>query len=138
MKNVMIHPATHDTVREAVDRAFEIFPLDLAGKIVLIKPNALRTSSADEAIVTHPSVLRAVVEKVETLAPAAIIVGDNPGVVSYGANEECFEKTGLMAAAKGYYRNIGNDPVKVAFNPAFMPSVSVSKIVMEADIIISL
>ena len=138
MKNVLIHPASYDSVRPAVDRAFEIFPLDLAGKTVLIKPNALRTSSADEAIVTHPSVLRAVVEKVETLAPAAIIVGDNPGVVSYGANEECFEKTGLMAAAKGYYRNIGNDPVRVGFNPSFMPSVSVSRVVMEADIIISL
>ncbi|RJP90532.1 MAG: DUF362 domain-containing protein [Desulfobacteraceae bacterium] len=138
MKTVMIHPATHDSLRPAIDRAFEIFPMDFAGKTVLIKPNALRTSAADEAIVTHPSVVRAVVEKVETLNPAAIIVGDNPGVVSYGANEECFEKTGLMAAAKGHYRNIGNDPVKVDFNPAFIPSVSVSRIVMEADIIISL
>jgi uncharacterized protein (DUF362 family)/NAD-dependent dihydropyrimidine dehydrogenase PreA subunit len=110
----------------------------LSGKKILIKPNALRTSKADEAIVTHPSVLRAVVEKVETLDPAAIIVGDNPGVASYGANEECFEKTGLMDAAKGYYQNIGNDSVNVAFNPAFMASVSVSKIIMEADIIISL
>ncbi len=138
MTSVMIHPATHDTVRPAIDRAFEIFPVNLSGKKVLIKPNALRSSNADEAIVTHPSVLRAVVEKVETLNPAAIIVGDNPGVASYGANEECFEKTGLMDAAKGYYQNIGNDPVAVDFNPAFMASVSVSKAIMEADIIISL
>ena len=138
MKTVLVHPATYDTVRQAIDRTFEVFPLNLTGKTVLIKPNALRTSTADEAIVTHPSVLRAVVEKVETLSPAAIIVGDNPGVVSYGANEECFEKTGLMAAAKGYYRNIGNEPVKAGFNPAFMPWVSVSRIVMKADIIISL
>jgi uncharacterized protein (DUF362 family)/Pyruvate/2-oxoacid:ferredoxin oxidoreductase delta subunit len=138
MKNVLIHPAAHDTVRPAIDRAFEIFPMNLSGKKVLIKPNALRSSAADEAIVTHPSVLRAVVEKLETLNPATIIVGDNPGVASYGANEECFEKTGLMAAAKGYYQNIGNDPVTVDFNPAFMASVSVSKIIMEADVIISL
>ena len=138
MTSVLIHPATYDTVRPAVDRAFEIFPVNLSGKKVLIKPNALRSSAADEAIVTHPSVLRAVVEKVETLNPAAIVVGDNPGVASYGANEECFEKTGLMAAAKGYYRNIGNDPVSVDFNPAYLSSVSVSKVIMEADIIISL
>jgi len=138
MTNVMIHPATHDTVRPAVDRAFEIFPVDLSGKKVLIKPNALRSSGADEAIVTHPSVLEAVVEKVETLNPSDIIVGDNPGVASYGANEECFEKTGLMEAAKGYYQNIGNDPVTVDFNPAFMASASVSRAIMEADIIISL
>jgi len=138
MKNVLIHPATHDTVRAAVDRAFEIFPMNLSAQKVLIKPNALRTSAADEAIVTHPSLVRAVVEKVETLNPAEIIVGDNPGVVSYGANEECFEKTGLMEAAKGYYVNIGNDSVKVDFNPAFMSSVSVSKAIMDADIVISL
>jgi len=138
MKNVLIHPATYDTVRPAVDRAFEIFPDNLSGKTVLIKPNALRTSNADEAIVTHPSVLRAVVEKVETLNPAAIVVGDNPGVASYGANEECFETTGLMVAAKGYYQNIGNDPVNVRFNPDFMSSASVSRIVTEADILISL
>jgi len=138
MNNVLIHPASYDALRPAIDRAFEIFPIDISGKKVLIKPNALRSSNADEAIVTHPSVLRAVVEKVETLYPASIIVGDNPGVASYGANEECFEKTGLMAAARGYYQNIGNDPVKVDFNPEFMATVMVSKAIMEADIIISL
>jgi uncharacterized protein (DUF362 family)/Pyruvate/2-oxoacid:ferredoxin oxidoreductase delta subunit len=138
MKNVLIHPATHDSVRPAVDRAFAVFPVNMSGKKVLIKPNALRASDAEEAIVTHPSVLRAVVEKVETMNPSAIVVGDNTGVASYGANEECFEKTGLMAAAKGYYQNIGNDPVNVAFNPEWMPQVSVSRIVMEADVIISL
>jgi uncharacterized protein (DUF362 family)/Pyruvate/2-oxoacid:ferredoxin oxidoreductase delta subunit len=138
MTSVLIHPATHDTVSPAIDRAFEIFPIDLSGKKVLIKPNALRSSNADEAIVTHPSLLRAVVEKVETLNPDTIIVGDNPGVASYGANEECFEKTGLMEASKGYYKNIGNDPVNVDFNPAFMASASVSRAIMEADIIISL
>lgn len=138
MHAVMIHPATHDTVREAVDRAFELFPKDVAGKKVLIKPNALRASRAEEAIVTHPSVLRAVVEKVETLNPSAIIVGDNPGVASYGANEDCFATTGLMDAARGHYRNIGNDPVRVPFNPAFMETVSVSRAVLGADVLISL
>lgn len=138
MTDVLIHPATYESVRPAVDRAFELFPVTISGKKVLIKPNALRTSAADEAIVTHPAVLQAVVEKVESLNPASIIVGDNPGVVSYGANEECFEKTGLMAAARGHYRNIGNDPVNVDFNPDYMSPVSVSKAIMEADVIISL
>jgi uncharacterized protein (DUF362 family) len=65
-------------------------------------------------------------------------VGDNPGFFSYGANEESFKKTGLMEAAKGHYQNIGNDSQKVNFNPAFMPTVSLSQIVVEADIVISL
>lgn len=138
MSNVMIHPATYETVRQAVDRAFELFPLKLQGKSVLIKPNVLRASDAREGIVTHPAVLRGVVEKVETMGPASIVVGDNPGVASYGANEGSFKKTGLMEAAKGYYQNIGNDSRTVGFNPDFMSTVSLSRIVLDTDIIISL
>jgi uncharacterized protein (DUF362 family)/Pyruvate/2-oxoacid:ferredoxin oxidoreductase delta subunit len=138
MSKVMIHPATYESVRQAVDRAFELFPQDLRGKAILIKPNVLRASEAKEGIVTHPAVLRAVVEKVETMAPASIVVGDNPGLFDYGANEGSFSKTGLMEAAKGYYQNIGNDSLKVDFNAAFMSTVSLSRIVLDADIIISL
>jgi uncharacterized protein (DUF362 family)/NAD-dependent dihydropyrimidine dehydrogenase PreA subunit len=134
----MIHPATYENVRLAVDRAFEIFPMELRGKRILIKPNLLRASEAKEGIVTHPAVLRAVVEKVETMDPASIVVGDNPGLFGYGENEESFKITGLMEAAKGYYQNIGNDSQKVDFNAEFMPTVSLSKIVLDADIIISL
>ena len=134
----MIHPATYENVRPAVDRAFEIFPMELRGKRILIKPNLLRASEAKEGIVTHPAVLRAVVEKVETMDPASIVVGDNPGLFGYGENEESFKITGLMEAAKGYYQNIGNDSQKVDFNAEFMPTVSLSKIVLDADIIISL
>lgn len=138
MSKVMIHPATYEDVHEAIELAFNFFPLDLQGKTVLIKPNVLRASEAKEGIVTHPAVLQAVVEKVETLEPDSIVVGDNPGVVSYGANEESFKKTGLMEAARGYYQNIGNDSQKVDFNIDFMPTVSLSRIVLDADIIISL
>lgn len=138
MPKVMIHPADYDSVRPAIDRAFELFPMAISGKRVLIKPNVLRSSEAGEGIVTHPAVLAAVVAKVESYHPAQIIVGDNPGLFSYGDNEESFEKTGLMAAAGGYYQNIGNDAVPVDFNPAFVPSVSLSKAVLDADIVISL
>ena len=138
MSKVMIHPATYESVRPAVDWAFEIFPMELRGKRILIKPNLLRASEAKEGIVTHPAVLRAVVEKVETMDPASIVVGDNPGLFGYGENEESFKITGLMEAAKGYYQNIGNDSQKVDFNAEFMPTVSLSKIVLDADIIISL
>ena len=138
MSKVMIHPATYESVRQAVDQAFELFLLELQGKKVFIKPNLLRASEAKEGIITHPAVLRAIVEKVETMGPASIVVGDNPGVFCYGANEESFRKTGLMEAAKGYYQNIGNDSLEVDFNPDFMSRVSLSRIVLEADIIISL
>jgi uncharacterized protein (DUF362 family) len=110
--------------------------LELRGKKVFISPNVLWASEAQEGIVTHPEVLRAVVEKVEVMRPASIIVGDNPGLHGYRVNEECFRKTGLTD--KGYYRNIGNESRKVSFNPDFMPEVSVSAAVLHADIVISL
>jgi uncharacterized protein (DUF362 family)/Pyruvate/2-oxoacid:ferredoxin oxidoreductase delta subunit len=134
----MIHPATYERLNQAVDRAFEVFPLELRSKRVLIKPNVLRASAAGEGIVTHPALVRAVVEKVEALGPASIVVGDNPGVMGYGANEACFRKTGVMEAAKGYYQNIGNETQEVDFNPDFMAKVALSGIVLEADVIISL
>jgi len=138
MAKVMIHPATYGDVRQAVDRAFELFSPDLRGKRVLIKPNLLRASEAAEGIVTNPAVLRAVVEKVETLAPASLVVGDNPGLFCYGENERSFEQTGLMEAAKGYYRNIGNEAQELDFNPDFLPKVTISRAVLDADVIISL
>ena len=137
MPKVMIYPATYENVHEAVDRVFELFTPELSGKKVFIKPNVLRASKAEEGIVTNPAVLKAIVEKVESMRPGSIVVGDNPGLFSYGANEGAFEKTGLMEAARGYYRNIGNDPTKVDFNPDFIRSVSVSRIVQDADVIIS-
>jgi len=138
MSKVLIHPATYESVRQAVDRAFELFAPVLEGKRVLIKPNLLRASQPSEAIVTHSAVLRAVVDKVETMNPASIAVGDNPGLFNYGENEKSFKATGLMQAAKGHYQNIGNDSKEVDFNPDFMPTVNVSRMVLDADVVISL
>lgn len=138
MHQVMIQPAGYDTVRGAVERVFQRFPLDCSGKRVVIKPNVLRASQAVEGIVTHPAVLRAVVEKVESLGPASLVVGDNPGLFSYGANEAAFEQTGLMAAAGGHYRNIGLDAVPVPFQREYLDTVTVSRAILDADILISL
>ena len=84
MSRVMIHPASYEDARKAIDRTFELFPLAIKGKKVLLKPNVLRASNAQESITTHPAVLRAVVEKIETLGAASIVVGDNPGLFNYG------------------------------------------------------
>ena len=138
MQKVMIYPAGYDSVRRAIERAFSLFPMDIGGKKVLIKPNVLRSAKPDEGITTHPSILRAVVEKVEDGRPDSIVVGDNPGIRGYGANEQAFAQSGLLDAAKGYYQNIGSEMVSLPFNQDFIDAVSVSKIVLEADLVISL
>lgn len=138
MHRVMIHPATYENCREAVDRAFALFPIDVSQKEVLVKPNVLRASKPEEGVATHPAVLKAVIEKLEEMNPAQIVVGDNPGLFSYGANENAFETAGLLSAARGYYRNIGNDSVKVDFDPEYSDKLGVSREIMEADVVISL
>lgn len=138
MHKVMIHPASYDNCREAIDRAFELFPQSIRGKKVVIKPNALRVSRADEHVVTHPAVLRAVVDKVEEFAPAEIVVGDNPGLHNYGDNYKTFEKTGLLEAAKGYYHNLGDESRQIDFNKDILPRIGVSSKILDADILISI
>jgi uncharacterized protein (DUF362 family)/Pyruvate/2-oxoacid:ferredoxin oxidoreductase delta subunit len=138
MPKVMIHPASYEKVEEAVNKAFELFRPDLKAKKVLVKPNVLRASGPEEAICTNPAVLRAVVKKVESMGPASLVVGDNPGIFNYGDNEESFKTAGLYEASMGYYQNIGSDARKLEFNPDFMASVSVSRIALEVDFIISL
>jgi len=135
---VMIHPAAYDTCLDAVAKAFDLFCPDVSGKTVLLKPNVLRASEAGEGIVTHPSVLAAAVACLEAQGPKKIIVGDNPGLFSYGANATAFEQTGLMAAAGAHYRNIGDVGVEVPFDDRYGGRLSVSRVVMEADVVISL
>lgn len=137
MHKVMIRPAGYYDCREAIDRAFELFPLNIRDRKVLVKPNAVMASDPDEAIVTHPAVIRAIVEKLESIGPAEIIVGDNPGFLGYGINEETFRRTGLLEAAKGYYRNIGIEAREVNFSEKFGGRLSISRDILEADIVIS-
>ena len=111
--------------------------MDVKGKKVLVKPNALREADVEQGIVTHPALVLAIVEKLEELDTAEIIVGDNPGVRNYGSNERTFRQSGLMGAAKGYYRNIGTEAVQIDFVPKFLSRVSVSRAVMDADVVIS-
>jgi uncharacterized protein (DUF362 family)/NAD-dependent dihydropyrimidine dehydrogenase PreA subunit len=138
MHRVMIRQADYTDCLDAVTEAFDTFCPDVVGRKVLVKPNLLRASGANEGIVTHPAVLGAVIQCLESRGPGEIIVGDNPGLFSYGANEASFAQTGLMDAAGGYYRNMGEDSVEVAFDAFGMPSLGVSREVMDADLMISL
>ena len=142
MHKVKIIDADYEHCRQAIDEVFKTFPMDVSGKKVMIKPNALRASEADQGIVTHPAVVTAVVDKVEKLGAASIAVGDNPGMMNYGDNEKTFKQTGLMNAAREYYQNIGSDAVKVKFSQDYLQekidAISVSKAILDADIYISL
>ena len=134
---VMLRQAAYATCRAAVDNAFKLFPLCLTDKKVLIKPNVLRQAEPEEAITTHPAVLKAVIDRVLEDKPRVLWVGDNPGLVGYGNNEACFKAAGLMAAAGEHYVNISNRSISVPFALAEEGNILVSSVVLEADIVIS-
>ena len=99
MSKVLIDPATYENVRQAIDRAFEIFPQNIQGKKVLIKPTFLAPLDLKKASSRTPE-FRAVVEKVETMRPVSIIVGDNPGVFSYGRTKKLSGQRGSWMRQK--------------------------------------
>jgi len=142
MHRVLIEPADYQVCRPAVEKAFAAFAPPVRGKKVLVKPNVLRAARPEEAVTTHPAIVRAVVECLLDLGAGGITVGDNPGVMGYGANEASFERAGLIEASLGHYRNIGLDAVEMPFSVlgdvSAMPRVSVSRAVLEADVLISL
>jgi len=138
MQKVMIHPASYQNCQAAVDRAFALFPVAIKGRKVFIKPNVLRAANPEEAITTHPAVLEAVVRAVEARGATSITVGDNGGLMAYGANEASFAYCGLTAASLGHYKNIGLDAMEMPFDQAYGGKVSISKDIAETDIFISL
>jgi len=138
LSTVAIMDASYENCHEAIEKVFQLFPLDLEGKKVVIKPNVLRSATPEEGITTHPSVLKAVINQVVKRHPASLIVGDNPGVFSYGMNEKAFKDTGLMEAAGSYYRNLGVETVQRKINSPYIESALVSRAILDADVYISL
>src|SRR3989338_4964858 len=70
------------------------------GDRVLIKPNLLSARLPEEAVCTHPEVVRAVIRLVIE-AGATPIIGDSPGTF-LGTNEidEVYDKTGIKKIGK--------------------------------------
>ena len=87
-------------VREAVDGLGGICRFIREGQRVLLKPNLLRASVPSEAIITHPTVVRAMVELVQE-AGAQVVIADSPGPpYSEARMRRFYVKAGLAAVAE--------------------------------------
>jgi uncharacterized protein (DUF362 family)/NAD-dependent dihydropyrimidine dehydrogenase PreA subunit len=138
MSKVLVMESTYDTCHEAVDQAFSNFPIDIAGKKVAIKTNALKASDPDlQAMATHYKLVKAVVEKVETFRPSSIVVGDSVGTESYGNSEYVFRISRQKEAAGSYYRNLNRRMTVVQMQEPFKRKIALLRDVMEADVYIS-
>lgn len=87
--------AVREAVRLAVERAGGL-PSGI-GSEVLLKPNLLSPCAPDQAVTTHPQVLRAVVGEIRDVAPGVPIhLADNPGYI-FTNTEGLLERTGVGA-----------------------------------------
>ncbi|MFA4981256.1 MAG: DUF362 domain-containing protein [Candidatus Omnitrophota bacterium] len=87
-----------EAVKKAVDLVGGIGSYVKPGMKVLLKPNLLSARPPDDAVDTHPEVVRAVVRLVKS-AGATPLIGDSPG--GYGKNiDEVFNKSGMRKMAR--------------------------------------
>lgn len=134
---VVLRAARYDAVSGPLEELLEAFPLAWNGARVLIKPNVLGPWTADAGVTTHPSVVAALVRALAARGAGRIMVGDNPGLRGYAENERCFRTCGLMEAAGRHYVNMGRSPVKVKLGSRYAAEVTVSKEVLDCDILVS-
>jgi uncharacterized protein (DUF362 family)/Pyruvate/2-oxoacid:ferredoxin oxidoreductase delta subunit len=102
----LVHRVDYDreqielAVRQAVDLLGGMARFVQPGQRVLVKPNLLQPSDPAKAIVTHPTVVRAVVRLVQE-AGGQVLIGDNPVVVPMTARgwQSAYERSGLAGVA---------------------------------------
>jgi len=139
LSKVLVEESSYERCREAVDKAFALFPVAIRGKRVAVKVNALKAGDPDrQAFVTHYKILKAVIERLETLKPSQILVGDSVGTESYGNSEHVFQATRLKEVAGPHYRNFSKNLLVVELQEPFKRKVAVLKDVMDADVYVSL
>ena len=120
-----------EAVKKAVDLVGGIEEFVEPGMKVLLKPNLLTERAPEDAVDTHPEVVRAVARLVKGSGAAAWL-GDSPG--GYGKNiEDIFEKSGMMSMAK----EEGIELVKFA-TAKYIDGIPIARQVFDADRIISI
>ena len=136
MPKVVIADIENGDVARAVETIFQVFDPPLAGKRVLLKPNIMTSASPDSGVVTHPGVVRAVVQA--CLARGGqVMVGDNPGGIDRNSAWTA-KKTGILEAADGCFVNLSQEVVEVPANSKYVETLVMSRAVFEADYVINL
>ena len=87
-------PAALDRLLEDLGTWEQLVP---RGTVVLVKPNLLTDRTPDEAVTTHPTLLRAVVSRLQACG-ASVTVGDSPASAAQLAR--VWERTGVEAVCR--------------------------------------
>lgn len=121
---------------ETIEAILQTFAFPWENRRVLIKPNMLGPHAPEKGITTHPSMIRSLVKSLKK-RHAQCLVGDNPGMGGYTANEYCATVSGLREAADGCFVNLAQDAVPIPISSRWIKRLVVSKAVLDADLIIN-
>ena len=133
---VLVLETDYSRTDGAVEKILEALPLSWQGKKVLIKPNMLGPYPPEKGVTTHPSLIRSLVRALRRRG-ATCMVGDNPGMNGYAANERCARISGILDAAEGAYVNLAKESVQVSGKSALVENLVVSRAVLEADAVVN-
>lgn len=130
-----------EEVRKAVQRSIELIggmeSFVKRGNRVLIKPNLLYGKKPEQAVTTHPSIVRAIIELVKE-AGGIPCLGDSPGI---GTSHGVAEKAGIKKVAEEL-----SCPI-IEFNRPVLPperkgrtfkNIEIDQAIYEAEVIINL
>ncbi|MEN6355759.1 MAG: DUF362 domain-containing protein [Armatimonadota bacterium] len=133
-------------VSSAVAKALELAGLDEAisqAQNILLKPNLLSTRLPEEAVTTHPAVVRALGQYVLSMG-SRVALGDSPPFAGENAQKyaKLCERTGMSAVASelGIPLIRFEEDAVTAANPdgRFYRSFDVSRQALESDLIINI
>jgi uncharacterized protein (DUF362 family)/Pyruvate/2-oxoacid:ferredoxin oxidoreductase delta subunit len=124
-----------DAVRHSIDLVGGIARYVRQRDRVLIKPNLLKGRPPEDAVTTHPEVLRAVIRLVRE-AGGNPAVGDSPGI---GDLRRVCHKTGVLAVLEEEQVPLADfDGVSVVKGQGRFQRFEVARAAREADVIINL
>ncbi|MBN1410322.1 MAG: DUF362 domain-containing protein [Spirochaetales bacterium] len=135
---VFIETADYINPFPAVKKAMDQFPVNFTDKVVLLKPNLLGPYPPEKGVTTHPSIVRAVMEYVESKNPKKIYIGDSPGVEGYGQTMETARISGIASIAGKRFINFADEVKRVPIKSRYMKEISVPKILDEVDMVVNL
>lgn len=106
------------------------------GQKVLLKPNLLAGKPPEKAVTTHPEIVRAVIELVQS-AGGNVSVGDSPGI---GSPESVARKSGIyeVIEATGACFARFEESVKIRPRAGTFHELEVARDILDADVIINL
>ena len=136
MERVLVRKVTD--LGAAVTEALDFLDYDFAGKRIWVKPNLLSPHPPEHSVTTDPEVIRHVVRGLRARGAKDIWVADNPGGGLQRNVSSYIAPTGAVEASEGCFRGISETPVSIPTKSRFLSEFTVSRIVTEVDVMLSL